>query len=68
MTAGSMAGRTVGVRSMPDGLDSGYCHLRDGNEGVVRVNLDGIWTVLCAKHRRQLMAELRKPAPLKEDS
>lgn len=54
---------TMGVRRMPDDLDSGYCHLRDNRPGVVRINLDGIWVVLCAEHLTNLRRMLDKPEP-----
>jgi hypothetical protein len=54
---------TIGVREMPDHLDSGRCHLRDGNVAIVRVNLDGVWTSLCEDHRNTLISFLFKPHP-----
>lgn len=58
----SRSRRTLGVRAMPDGLDSGYCTLGDGAKAVVRVNLDGIWTCLCEHHRDTLLLALMFPA------
>lgn len=59
---------TLGVRAMPDNLDSGTCFLRGCpspiNAGVVRVNLDGVWTVLCKRHRDQLRKALDNPEPV----
>lgn len=54
---------SLGVRSMPDRLDSGGCFLRDTSPGVVRVNIDGIWSVLCAEHRDALASFLSDPLP-----
>lgn len=56
---------TMGVREMPDGLDSGGCHLRDGNDAVVRVNLDGIYVSLCGDHKCALMHFMDSPLPPK---
>lgn len=54
---------TMGVREMPDRLDGGNCHLRDGRDAVVRVNLDGIYTSLCQEHRDALVGMLKMPLP-----
>lgn len=52
------AAGSLGVGPMPDGRDSGRCHLRCGNDAVVRINLDGIWTTLCEDHRALLTSWL----------
>ena len=52
----------MGVRLMPDNLDSGYCHLCI-EVAVVRTNLGGVYTSLCAEHRDALRAMLDDPAP-----
>lgn len=53
---------TMGVRKMPDGLDSGNCHMGHNTDAVVRVNLDGIWTSLCQEHLDELLLALMFPA------
>lgn len=60
---------TMGVRLMPDALDSGGCHVGCTGEGVVRINLDGMWCTLCADHRDALVKFLLYtplPSPLEE--
>ncbi len=60
----SMHRDSIGVRRMPDGLDSGGCHIcRRVSEAVVRVNLGGIWTSLCVEHRDLLRQQLDRPMP-----
>jgi hypothetical protein len=59
----SRAHRTLGVRLMPDDHDSGRCFLGDGRPGEVRVNLDGVWMVLCVEHQTALIDALNHPLP-----
>ena len=54
--------RTLGVRAMPDKLDSGYCNCCQ-DYAVVRINIDGIWTTLCDQHVAELVAALLNPEP-----
>lgn len=53
---------SMGVRLMPDNLDSGYCHICT-EVAVVRTNLGGVYTSLCDAHRDALRAMLDAPAP-----
>jgi hypothetical protein len=59
---------TLGVRRMPDKLDSNTCHLRCGKPAVVRINLDGIYTSLCEPHRAAFFEAFIEPlrSPLEE--
>lgn len=50
----SRARRTLGVRFMPDDLDSGYCSLGCGAESIVRINIDGIWSQLLRRTPRRV--------------
>lgn len=54
---------TIGVREMPDRLDSGHCHLLCATAAVVRINLDGIWIALCEDHRTFLLECINSPLP-----
>jgi hypothetical protein len=53
---------TLGVRSMPDSLDSGYC-TNHNRKAAVRVNLGGSWANLCETCREDLVAMLDDPLP-----
>jgi hypothetical protein len=59
----SMSRGTLGVRSMPDKLDSNHCGLRCGKPAEVRINLDGIWTNLCLPHLLAFREALNNPEP-----
>ncbi len=54
---------SLGVREMPDALDSGGCHLRCSSPAVVRVNTGGVYTSLCVEHRDALVHFLSNPLP-----
>lgn len=54
---------SLGVREMPDALDSGGCHLRCSSPAVVRVNTGGVYTSMCAEHRDALVHFLSNPLP-----
>jgi hypothetical protein len=47
---------TMGVVAYAD-----FCYLGCREPGTVRVNIDGIWTVLCEDHRRALISMLENP-------
>jgi hypothetical protein len=61
----SKSRRSLGVRNMPDHLDSGYCACCN-QLGEVRINIDGVWSVLCLQHKEQLVAALLRPEPAPE--
>lgn len=58
----NMSRHAIGVREMPDGLDSGNCHLCSG-VAEVRVCTGGVYTSLCGPHRIALADFLRNPLP-----
>ena len=58
----SMSRHAIGVRLMPDRLDSGKCHLCS-SDAEVRVCTGGVYTSLCGDHRTALADFLRNPLP-----